>query len=265
MRRSRPRKLGKVITIVGAAAVLSSLFALTYVSSWSPLAHVECVDQHRIVLEQLWTPVVLANSPFGGTVYDNGTIPPYIPGAPGYPNLWSARGAPSVNGTASAASMITNVSIVALGNTTVWGPGANRACAEARAITYLPLSGGALGIVQFGPIATPSNLSDRGEATNATPGAPSFVISNGFSVWNAPSVTTCGGPAVWRSASSPDFTAWAPDPVGDETSLIPVTLPFADSFHYWFPANFGTWLVDNLSAPGGPGGGWAFSYEPCPP
>ncbi|MGC2034334.1 MAG: hypothetical protein WA761_02675 [Thermoplasmata archaeon] len=49
----------------------------------------------------------------------------------------------------------------------------------------------------------------------------------------------------------------------EQNFSVPYVLPFTEQYTYTFPANFGTWQVDNLSAPGGPGGGWAFSYSPC--
>jgi len=52
--------------------------------------------------------------------------------------------------------------------------------------------------------------------------------------------------------------------LGNQSFWIATELPFTEQYHYSFPANFGTWQVDNLSAPGGSGGGWAFSYSPCP-
>jgi len=35
---------------------------------------------------------------------------------------------------------------------------------------------------------------------------------------------------------------------------------YTATWSYWFPPDFGTWQIDNLSAPGGPGGGWAFNF-----
>jgi hypothetical protein len=60
------------------------------------------------------------------------------------------------------------------------------------------------------------------------------------------------------------LTVWFPVSLSDRTVQVPFIIPVTESYHYTFPANFGIWEVDNLSAPGGPGGGWAFSYEPCP-
>ncbi len=261
---ARRRRTWAVVTSVSIALIALALLAPTWIGSWAPVLHVSCSRGNQVLAEQLWTPAILANSPYGGMVYDNGTIPPDIPGAPGYPTAWSSLGAPASNGTAAGAFFITNVSIYATKNVTEWGPGSNDRCSQPYLTEFLPLSGGGGGGTAFVPISTPSNLSDRGEATNATYGTPPFVFQNGFTAANSPNFSTCGGATQALLVSAPLFTAWAPTLLGGTHTLIPVVLPFAVSFKYEFPANFGTWAVDNLSAPGGPGGGWAFDYlGPC--
>jgi hypothetical protein len=259
----RPRFMR--VMFVGVLVLGASLVLLlpSVVGGWAPVLHVSCNRGVELVGEQLWTPAVLANSPYGGMVYDNGTIPPYVPGAPGYPNAWSALGAPADNGTAAGAFFITNVSIYLAENVTHWGPGPNDRCAHQYLTDFLPLGGGEVGSIAFAPINTTSNLSDEDEATSAPFGAPSFVFENGFTAQNSQMISTCGRPAEWLPVSAPDFTVWARANLAEVGSLIPVELPFQVSFNYWFPSD-GTWEVDNLSLPGGPGGGWAFAYSPCP-
>lgn len=265
--RSLRKRRWWVIPAVCASAILTALFAPTLGSGWAPVLHVECAQGSEVVQTPIWTPAVVANSPFGGKVYDNGTIPPYIPGSPGYPNDWSALGAPAWNGTAAGAFFAANVSIFHSRNVTTWGPGANVRCEVPYLAQFLPPSPG--GPVPccgdlFGPISTPNATSDRGEASTAGFSGPDFYFNNSFTVPNRPSLSTCGLPGRWAYAADSHFTVWASAVVGGHSSFVPVVLPFAVSFQYWFPPNFGTWQIDNLSAPGGPGGGWAFSYSPCP-
>ena len=91
--------------------------------------------------------------------------------------LGQSLGAPASNGTAAGAFFITNVSIYATKNVTEWGPGSNDRCSQPYLTEFLPLSGGGGGGTAFVPISTPSNLSDRGEATNATVWDASLRIS----------------------------------------------------------------------------------------
>ena len=262
-------KLGRRKLVAISAIILVTSIALilpTWVAPWAPVFHVVCRNQSSIVTnKQLWAPVVLANSPYGGKTYDNGTIPPSIPSSPGYPDAWAALGAPALNGSADAALLLTNIDLFSVQNETVPGPGANTPCQASSDLQFLPLAGGGGSGSQASNISIPSVFSDEGEATNASPGAPSFVFQNGFSSANSPAVSTCHGPGQTHIAYAPDFKAWVPSGVGNSAKLTPVTLPFAVHFRYVFPPNFGTWQIDNLSAPGGPGGGWAFSYTPCAP
>jgi hypothetical protein len=56
-----------------------------------------------------------------------------------------------------------------------------------------------------------------------------------------------------------------PFPYDGSIRVVNATVTVTADFEYTFPSDSGVWGVDNLSAPGGPGGGWAFSYTPCPP
>ncbi|MGD0258149.1 MAG: hypothetical protein ABSB90_09785 [Thermoplasmata archaeon] len=117
-----------------------------------------------------------------------------------------------------------------------------------------------------GEILGPNNTSDFDEPTAADlPTGPSnLTFNNSFFAVNSEEITTCRGPAHWLSPiHSQGLDVWFPLNYGGRTYNVPYTLPFAESYHYWVPANFGTWQVDNLSAAGGPGGGWAFSWSPC--
>jgi hypothetical protein len=265
MRFATVRGARAVAVLLIIPIVAAGLLVPTWIASWSPVIHIECTRGPEILEEQLWTPIVTANSPHGGRVFDNGTVPSYIPGLPGYPYSTSRASAPASDGAAAGAFFVANVSISATQNRTVLGPGTNAPCSSARQIDYLAPVGVGDGGVTFSPIPVPSNLSDAGEAPNATLGADSFYFNNGFTSQNAPPISTCGGPSRSVHVSAPDFTVWTPASNASSHSAIPVVLPFAVNFHYTFPADFGTWGVDNLSSPGGPGGGWAFSYSPCVP
>jgi len=76
-------------------------------------------------------------------------------------------------------------------------------------------------------------------------------------------ITTCGQGGAARNLTSTSM--WESIPFNYTTGLTfyNVSIPVIGHYQYYFPANTGTWLIDNLSAPGGPGGGWAFSYYPC--
>jgi hypothetical protein len=77
-------------------------------------------------------------------------------------------------------------------------------------------------------------------------------------------VSTCGTNSSVQTVTSNHIRVGVEFQYAGNSHVINITLSESTSYKYVFPANTGTWKVDNLSAPGGPGGGWAFSYSPCP-
>jgi hypothetical protein len=78
------------------------------------------------------------------------------------------------------------------------------------------------------------------------------------------SLSTCGAGAAMITVVSSSYVLGIGLSIGGSWHIVQVTLSVETTYTYKFPANGGTWEIDNLSAPGGPGGGWAFSYlGPC--
>jgi hypothetical protein len=260
---------------VVAVAIAVGLAAPTFVGSWAPLAHWTCQDQALVAHEtDRWIPTVLVNSPYLGSASGNGSMDWAFPGAwngppppPGH-MLRIGWGTSAKNGTAATALFTANASLYQLGNVTQWGPGANVRCAQPFAIAFQSPTTYA---ATTSRIHTQSNLSDLGEADNVSAyDSPSNVsrlafINNSFSFSNSENISTCGGPVLTRPFQSSFLTIDVPFTVAGRTIALPYVLPFTESFNYTFPANGGVWQVDNLATgPGAPGGGWAFSYLPCP-
>jgi hypothetical protein len=173
-----------------------------------------------------------------------------------------------VRGESLAAFFTVNVSVFSLANATVWGAGPNVRCSQAYEVdfenprTYAEVGGWMLG---------PNNTTDQYEPNFAilfygsSYTVDSLHFDNSFSHPNRSNITTCSGPAQSLPLVQSDYLDVSfPVTIGGQNLSIPYELTVQQTFHYWFPANFGIWQVDNLSAPGGPGGGWAFSYSPCP-
>jgi hypothetical protein len=263
--RRRATFLAAVIAVVAVAIV-----STTYFLGLAPVAHWACVESGSPSTQVAWVPLSLANSPYGGTVFVNATVPSGPLGG-STPGLYV--GGEESNGTVWGSFWQVIVTVSPVQNATSWGVGANVRCANGFSAAFLSASPqqvytGAIFNWMGGPLFGPNSTTDRAEPTgyNLSSGAnaSSLNFSNGFLAANAPSVNTCGlGPQSIPVRSS-SFTVWISHSSGDTRSGTPYTLPSSQAFHYIFPANFGAWQVDNLSAPGGPGGGWAFSYSPCP-
>jgi hypothetical protein len=90
------------------------------------------------------------------------------------------------------------------------------------------------------------------------------VFTNGFVSANMPSISTCNRPAISQSFSSGGFDVRLPFQMGQGMLSVVVTIISTESFQYHFPADGGTWIVDDLQdGPGMQGLGLAFSWEPC--
>jgi hypothetical protein len=234
------------------------LLAPTLIAGWAPVLHWTCVREGEYQDAVVQIPALLINSPYGGSATGNVS---YSKGfAPGGAN---GEGTQDSNGGAAWAGYQARVTVAHVGNATSWGPGANIRCQrsfDVEATATGNLSGGI-------PILGPGNISDDFEPMTVFPGYTAAVnidFSNGFASSNHADVSTCGDSAKTIPVTSSRLTLWA-QTVDEGTNVTaPLALPIGTlQYVYLFPANFGIWQVDNLSAPGGPGGGWAFSYSPC--
>ena len=240
-----------------AAAVVIVLFAPTLVAGWAPVLHWKCAPRGvALAATTVQVPALMLNSPYGGQVWGNVTF------APGFlPGSLSGMGTHDTNGGADWAGFQANVSVTTVENETVWGPGSNVRCSQPFEAVLDPIGNPSEGLQLLGP----GNISDRQEPSVLFPGSPSTIsFSNAFGVANSEEISTCDVPAQSLPAISSHLTLWVRFAWSGQNYTAPLNLPIIESsYHYWFPSN-GTWQVDNLSAPGGPGGGWAFSYSPCP-
>ena len=261
---TKSRRAGKrkrlLVTAFAVVAVVA-LFAPTWLGSWAPIAHRTCAKGDTVATWVGWIPAVLVNSPYGGSATGNGSIPPTF-----FTNGWyaGAVGVPTSNGSVAGPFVQNRANLSAESNDTVLGPGLNAPCDQ----EYSSESSELGQLVYSGTLWGSGNRSDAGEPRmfnlTSSPGGSTSFLENGFSSVNMGDVSTCNRSGIREPVSSPGLTVWVPFDVGNSTTTVAYALPFAQSFHYSFPANFGTWQVDNLSAPGGPGGGWAFNFVgPC--
>ncbi len=272
-RRNVPRIRAAISLGVVAGVVLSlASFAST---GGGILTHTTCEVGSRLAnLTDAWIPAVLVNSPFGGNASGVGIMNWDFPGAwngpPPAPGqaLKVGMGTGAMNGTTGGAFFTVSISVLESRTATRAGPGMNLPCTAAVQLelqapqTYAEAGAG---------VTTVSNLTDAGEADNATLFAglngsiqsPAF-FENGFTRANMNEISTCGQPGQTIPATMQGLSATFHVNAINQTYLIPDTLPFTEVFSYTFPGDFGTWQIDNLSAPGGPGGGWAFNFAgPC--
>ena len=270
-----PRRGRRTLVVLALAAAIVVIPAATWFAPWAPLAHWTCQTGNAVAREtDRWIPAVLVNSPYLGSASGNGSMSWTFPGAwngpPPAPGqvLRTGWGTSASNGTAAAALFMVNATLYRLVNLTAWGPGTNTRCSGAYSaeLDAPSIYGGSSTLIH-----THTNLSDADEASNISAfDSPSNVsrlvfIDDGFTRANEQYISTCGSPGVTRPFVTSFLTAGLPFTVGGRTVTAPYIFPFVQAFNYTFPADGGIWQVDDLAiGPNAPGGGWAFSYTPCP-
>lgn len=278
VRLSRWRRRRKLVGLAGvvAAGIAVALVATVLLSSWSPVVHWTCDETEVAESGTFLLPLGLVNSPFGG----NGSVLSVFPSrAVGYPPSWASTqsvGGTESNGSIWGAFLLVTANVSSLSTELVLGPGGDDRCSNQFSFAFhvVPTNqggfgyGGELFTQPWMPEFGTGSPTDRDEPFtwnfSTTPGTTSSTFHNGFYESNAASVSTCGTSGRSVPVKSSGLTTWIPFSWNGQNYSEPAVLPLSETFLYSFPGDFGTWEVDNLSAPGGPGGGWAFNYlGPC--
>jgi hypothetical protein len=125
----------------------------------------------------------------------------------------------------------------------------------------LPMMGGGGEYSAAGGLRNDSR--EPNESGGSYPYAPLGYNNSYYSATST--ISTCGVGEVVRSVRSNHVDLRLFFQLNGTSRRLLVPFETSTNYTYFFPANTGIWKVDNLSAPGGPGGGWAFSFTPCPP
>lgn len=260
-RRRQPRTQ-RVAAILGAIVGTALSVGAFSTSGGDFFSHVACATSGPPTAFRAYVPTVMVNSPYGGAGWANATVQPGpFSNPPGFGNGYEIG---SANGSAVWDGFGAEFNVTTLENLSSAGLGLDTPCLDPYQIA--PSFWG--DSILDAPLLGKGNTTDASEPTTLgltiSPYGEQLVISNGFTVANHAPVSTCGAGPASHWANSTVVNTLVPITLGGRLTYQKLALPFLESFRYAFPADFGTWQVDNLSAPGGPGGGWAFSYSPCP-
>ncbi len=255
-RRTRYLSHPALAVAIGCVVALGVVGGTLIVSS-----HTSCGVGAAIVTESFWTPYSLTNAPYLGSTNYSASFA-----------LFERIGPTQVtlsNGTLGAGNLSTgyfetqNWTAYTLTNQSEVGSGVDTPCLTG--YTAIPSAAPVEISVDGEPLQGPGNTSNLNEPTSFDEHPPaSAVFANGFVSANLPSISTCGRPAESQSFSSRGFDVLLPFETGQTTLSVVVTIISTESFQYHFPADGGTWIVDDLQdGPGMQGPGLAFSWEPC--
>jgi|GEM_PF-1387160 hypothetical protein len=254
------RSLRNLLTPVGAGVIVAVLIVgLTLTSPHAsvnapPVTQVCQVGPVVANVTDALTPGVVLNSPYGAPYSDQSSVTTYL-GNGAYLTDFSWNG--SVWGVFDFANW-TIYQETGTSNGSVACDKQFVALEEATPIgDILPL----------GMYANDSGEPGFFQINDSSYGGP--VSGGPIYYWNAfyhqtSKLSTCGTNESIQRVTSDHVDVGVPFTYQGSTHMVNATVPEQSTFHYIFPAGLGSWSIDNLSAPGGPGGGWAFSYlGPC--
>lgn len=266
--RATPRNAARVRVAITLGVVVGVALSLaTFASAGSGVwTHTICVTGALEANQVFWTPWDLTNAPYLGRTIWGASFDNWGLFGPGHVVLSNGN---LTNGNVSTGYFETqNWSVYEQSNRTELGPGVNGPCVSPYVVmlAHTLFDQGTDGV----PLQGPGNTSNVNEPTsfygfgNVSSHLPTATFANGFVVPNMPPVSTCGEPARSLNFSSTSFDV----SITIQTSHGPVPVVFSisslENYTYYFPANGGTWQVDDLQENTGlRGPGLAFSWTAC--
>jgi hypothetical protein len=254
--------MSRALAVAVAAAILGASVGVALVAAWATVgAPTQCVPSQPITTLETLTPALIVNSPYGG--HANGTLTVYDNGSSGWRiTRWTAGAS---NG--SVEYVFDRV------NWTIWTTQRvgepTGSCAGVFA--YSETTGPTYSVSLTSPEDYPNDaLAPRVSGDNSpinSSGGPyadlyfndSFSSSDSFG-----KVSTCGGLGARADAWSSYVDFQVPFDFQGSTHVVSITVQELTNYSYSFPPN-GSWAEEDLSAAGGPGGGYSFAYlQACP-
>jgi hypothetical protein len=266
----KPRAL--VFLTAGAATGVALLLVSIMVANGSAVfwEHYGCVPGTELASQHNWTPDLFWNAPYGGTVFAR----EYEYGGAQYG--WNTNG-----GEVQVAFEQLQWNLTSVDRVLQSGPGPSQQCPSYE-VTWAPnlapweQYSGCSGCVLLGS----GNVSDSGVPSQFNmslgltgPGLTSVIFHDSYVRDNDGAVSTCGRGPTEINLTTTVFDFQIPFVTRNGIVVVdsnayhfgPTSLfGYGENFTYFFPANFGTWEIDNLTmGPDAPGSGLAFSYSPC--
>ncbi|MCI4324365.1 MAG: hypothetical protein L3K00_00535 [Thermoplasmata archaeon] len=255
MRPQRRAILTVAVVLVGLSAV-AAVVTLTYADHYRWLSHETCTSRPIGSTQQFWTPVILLDSPYGGSASATAALISPAPSALDSATI-TAR-----NGTADALLSLDNWTLSQSSNTTAAGAGIDQPCGGAYGASDLSREGGRhAGLDQKAANLLASNAtSDQGVPSRLS---ASVIWSDNFSEATQPALTICGpGSATLTLAPASELRFEVPFAEGPMTIVVTAAVPALVTYTYSFDAGAqGVWSLDGSAQ--SDGFGLAFDWTPC--
>lgn len=231
-----------IIAIVLAASIVSVWYAGQAPEPASGCIPGPVIAYHNDSL----TPLLLANSPYQGT--GSGTVPTLN-------HTWNVTlGGPDSNGSTWGYFEHIDWTLRA-----GQGGGTGSDCDRMVYLTQKDDWSATIFQLSNGSIVYFVNDSEQPASIELNwSNGPTYLYSQFYRATSV--LSTCATNTSVQTSRSDHITVGIGFSYGGTNHTVTTTINIDTSYRYVFPANTGVWLIDNLSAPGGPGGGWAFSF-----
>jgi hypothetical protein len=249
---------------VGVAVGIVTTLTVATMGGLALFSHTVCARGEVVDTVLFWTPFSLVNAPYLGSSNYSANFLVYE--LFGLTNVTLTKGHVGQGNVSVGGYFETeNWTVFSQTNATDVGPGFNKPCSSPYGAVPSPtnFSTSASGYILQGPGNT-SNVNEPTTFPLASSKHPPAVFENGFVSANQPPISTCGaeGKEINFSSSSFDISLMVPGPGGPIITVA--TVSSQQNFTYYFPANGGTWLVDDLQQNSGlRGPGLAFTWQQC--
>lgn len=242
----RPR----FIIAVGAAVAAVILLTSPLLVGGIPY-HLACQQGSQAFNTALWTPIVISNSPFGGTANATGAMLAAGLPVPGLGGTVSAT-----NGSTEGLFALMPWSVFSLSSGWVLGLGQNQPCSShydaVQDFTPILLPSGAF-TASF-ELAPPGSMSTQGIPDSFfSAGASSVIFNPNFQNATGGLATCQGGGATQYLSLSAVLVA-----ISGHGLTVPAIVPDVTVYTYRFPGSFGAWATDQSAS-----AGLAFQYSTC--
>ena len=250
---SRSLALSVVAVLIGAG------LGACLVADWAiEGAPAQCVASQPVATLPTWTPVLVVNSPYGGSA--NGTW-----------TYWANTSSQTVEIQQSIGARNGSIDLLLEQlNWTVWTTkrvgDPTRSCAGVFDYSWTKYGGWDLastGVNYTNDSQAVQYTGGGGPLNYSSPwsGAPARVLFFNDSFYGPDEVfSNCASSTAGMSAHSTYIDYRIPFEFQGTAHLASITFDELTNYTYTFPAHGGAWEVDDLSNTGGPGGGYSFSY-----
>jgi hypothetical protein len=247
--------MSRAVALSIAAVIIGAGIGAGLVTAWTIEGSPDqCVASQPVDHLTILMPVLIVNSPYGG--YANGSWTRY-----------ANTSSQTIKETDTIGARNGSIDyLLEQSNWTIWTTkqSGDRSVSCAGVFSYSWTPTGIQVVGSTGLNYTNDSQASQftgGNGTRSNYGAPYDLLYFNDSFYRSSGgFSDCGGGTSTTAAASTYIDYRIPFDYQGSPQIASITFDELTNFTYTFPANGGAWEMDDLSSPGGPGGGLSFSF-----